>query len=160
MSIFKPTKAFAHCDIPCGIYDPISAQLSALSVIRFSDLILELGEPIGGSIAEQSRLIRLVEQKESHAGDVKTQINIIWGDYFKIHHLDKHPELPSLTHRIMQSASSCKQTNSAEEGRGLLELINQFAEFFWSTKEIETRRVIVPYQPALPIVQPVLPQAG
>jgi len=159
MSIFRPTKAFAHCDVPCGIYDPISAQLSALSVIRFLDLIIELGEPIGGSIAEQSRLMRLVLQKESHAGDVKTQVNILWGDYFKSSHFDMHPDLHSLTHRIMQSASSCKQTNSAEEGRGLLELVNQLAELFWSTKEVKTRRVIAPYQPALPIVQPVLSEA-
>ena len=156
MSIFQPTKAFAHCDVPCGIYDPISAQLSALSVVRFLDLILELGEPAGCSIAEQSRLMRLVLQKESHATDVKTQVNIIWGDYFKSSHIERHPELPSLAHLIMQSASSCKQTNSVEEGRSLLELVNQFAELFWSTKEVKTRRVIAPYQPSLPVVQPVL----
>ncbi|HFQ62329.1 MAG TPA: superoxide dismutase, Ni, partial [Epsilonproteobacteria bacterium] len=37
--MFKISEVKAHCDVPCGIYDPIVAQIAALSVVRMVDLM-------------------------------------------------------------------------------------------------------------------------
>ena len=87
-------RASAHCDIPCKIYDPVSAQLAALSVIRFADLIEELnGE-------NPAQLVRLVREKEIHAEKVKQEIRVIWGDYFKAPQIEKYPDVHELAHKI------------------------------------------------------------
>ena len=72
----------AHCDIPCKIYDPFSAQLAALSVIRFVDLLNELAEK-ENCVRRESANERLVAEKETHAEKVKQEVRVIWGDYFK-----------------------------------------------------------------------------
>ena len=82
-SVVGIPKTSAHCDIPCKIYDPISAQIAALSVIRFLDLIGEIESKNTLSLADQAQLSRLVQEKEIHAAKVKDEIRVIWGDYFK-----------------------------------------------------------------------------
>ncbi len=143
-------RASAHCDIPCKIYDPVSAQLAALSVIRLLDLINEVEE---GNTAQ---LIRLVQEKETHAEKVKHEIRIIWGDYFKAPQIEKFPDVHELVHKIMMTGSACKQTVSREKGAELLQLVNQFSEYFWATKDVETYVVTSPYPPAEQVVYPVL----
>ena len=71
----------AHCDVPCGIYDPSTAQIAAMSTARFLDLIAELGTP--DSAESMARLSRLTSEKEQHAAEVKAAVVVIWGDYFK-----------------------------------------------------------------------------
>jgi len=140
-------EAQAHCDIPCKVYDPISAQLASLSVIRFFDLIEELQKKQSLSTNEQANLIRLIGQKEVHAEKVKDEIRIIWGDYFKAPQLATHPDTHQLSHQIMQTASACKQQSNREKGEELLQLVNNFAECFWQTKGVATYRAICPYPP-------------
>ena len=79
--MFNIKEVQAHCDIPCKIYDPATAQIATLSVIRLLDLIAELGDPLK-SPADAAQLSRLVEQKETHAASVKHDVVTIWGDYF------------------------------------------------------------------------------
>ncbi|NQX88215.1 MAG: superoxide dismutase, Ni [Halioglobus sp.] len=152
--------AHAHCDIPCGIYDPMSAQLAALSVARFLDQIAETATGGLADAAAQVRLARLTAEKEAHAAQVKSEIVVIWGDYFKPEHFEQHPMIHDLTHRTLRQASACKQELSPDNGRKLVELVNAFAEIFWQTKDIETQRVTVPYEPKLDIVQPILSSAS
>ena len=45
--------AYAHCDIPCGIYDPHHAQMAAHTVVRMVDLINQLEKPGTSSTPEQ-----------------------------------------------------------------------------------------------------------
>ena len=47
--------AHAHCDIPCGIYDPHIAQLSAHTAIRMIRLIHELPKLTPDSSPEERR---------------------------------------------------------------------------------------------------------
>ena len=75
--------ASAHCDIPCKIYDPINAQISALTIIRMVDLLNELKAKPALTLDDQAQFIRLVNQKESHGIKVKEEIGVIWGDYIK-----------------------------------------------------------------------------
>ena len=146
--------ARAHCDIPCKIYDPATAQIAALSVVRLMDIMGEAAGADPQSLDAQNTIARCILRKEEEAEKVKQEVRVIWGDYFKTPHLEAFPEVHDLTHRIMQKASACKQGTSRAEGEALVELVNRFAEIFWETKEIKTARHPCPYPPNLPTVYP------
>ncbi|PCJ32718.1 MAG: superoxide dismutase, Ni [Gammaproteobacteria bacterium] len=148
--------ASAHCDVPCGIYDPSTSQIAALTVIRMLDLINELAEKETLTIADQARLSRLVSQKEEHAEKVKAEVRIIWGDYFKQAQFDQVSGVNELVHSIMLQGSKCRQTIDQDNGPELLKLVNQFAEAFWQTKGVETVTATCPYPPAQLVVYPKL----
>lgn len=148
--------ASAHCDIPCKIYDPMSAQLAALTVIRLLDLIQELADKDELTLADQAQLSRLVAQKEEHAFKVKEEVRIIWGDYFKQPQFEQIPNAHELTHNIMLQASKCKQHIDRTHGEALLVLVNEFAEAFWKTKGVDTYTATCPYPPAESVVYPKL----
>ncbi len=145
----------AHCDVPCGIYDPATAQINALTVIRMIDQINELGNK-AETVADQARLVRLVAQKEEHALKAKEEIRIIWGDYFKAPQFEKAPHVPELVHKIMMQGSKCRQNVDREMAVEFLNLINEFAEAFWLTKGVETFTATCPYPPAEKVVYPKL----
>ena len=149
----KIEEANAHCDIPCKIYDPAVVLVAALSVVRILDIISELEESSKGN---QSELARLTIEKENQARIVKDEIRIIWGDYFKDPQIEMYPNIHSLVHSIMMSGSKCKQSIDRQNGLDLVELVNEFTEAFWGTKDVKTQRVIAPYPPALEVVQPIL----
>lgn len=149
-------RAQAHCDIPCGIYDPAVAQISALTVIRMVDLITELEEKGDLSIADQARLARLTREKEEHALKVKEEIRIIWGDFYKQPQFEKVPNAHELVHNIMMQGSKCKQNVDRAMAVELLNLVNQFAEGFWLTKGVKTYKATCPYPPEEQVVYPQL----
>lgn len=154
---FQIKTVYAHCDIPCGIYDPHQAQIGALTVIRMTDLMRELEESHQTHDLEfRNSMVRCIAVKEEHAELVKKEIRVIWGDYFKKEHLDKYPEIHGLVHEIMQLASKARQTPERENGIKLLDKVNRFAEIFWQTKGKETKKVKAPYKPEAEIVYPVL----
>ena len=152
----KLPQAHAHCDIPCKIYDPLSAQLAALSVVRLIDIMTEACGSEPGALETQNTIARCVMRKEEEAEKVKQEIRIIWGDYFKTPHFKEYGEIDDLTHQIMQKASACKQGIHRNDDHDLVNLTNQFAEIFWHTKEIKTIRRICPYPPSLETVYPNL----
>jgi nickel superoxide dismutase len=150
-------RAQAHCDIPCGIYDPIGAQIAALTVVRMIDLMGDLmknnPEPTPASMHSATRYIAV---KEEHAEKVKHEIRVIWGDYFKPELLQKYPDLTPLVHRIMAEASKGRQTADREQAVKLVEDVNEFARIFWETKGVATKRAKAPYAPGLELVYPNL----
>jgi len=154
-STIKIPQVQAHCDIPCKIYDPMSAQLAALSVVRYIDLIQETAQD-EKCLEHDAQLIRLIASKEKSAEEAKHEVRIIWGDYIKQPQLDKHPQLHSLVHQIMQAGSACKQGVERAKGEKLVELINQFAAIFWDTKGVPTYTTKCPYPPSLDVVYPKL----
>ena len=154
---FKFEQAKAHCDIPCGIYDPHLAQVAALTVVRMVDLINELsGSNKDKDIAYHNSMARYVAVKEEHAELVKREVRVIWGDYIKQEQLDKYPELPSLVHKIMQLGSKARQSASRETAMDLLSAVNRFAEIYWDSKGIATKKVKAPYKPGEDMALPVL----
>src|SRR5712692_10111791 len=99
--VTAPETVSAHCDIPCGIYDPHAAQLAALTVIRMHQLIQNLPNPgAGAGKAEQDvyamQMSRYTAVKEEHARLVEHEIIILWTDYFEPEHLEKVPNLHDL----------------------------------------------------------------
>ena len=103
----KNNEVFAHCDIPCKIYDPIVIQVAALSVVRILDIISETSHE--DDKANISELSRLTVEKENQARIVKDEVRIIWGDYFKEPQIKAHPNVHDLVHQIMMQGSKCKQ---------------------------------------------------
>ena len=146
----------AHCDIPCKIYDPITAQIAALTVVRLMDIMEETQDGDASDLNRQNTISRCIFRKEEEAEKVKHEIRIIWGDYFKQPQFEKFPGVNGLVHKIMQTASGCKQEPTRATGEALVQQVNQFAEMFWNTKEIETTTLPCPYPPGLPTVYPVI----
>jgi len=147
----------AHCDVPCAIYDPAPILISALTVVRMIDIMEEwMSHKPDSELSLQNAISRCVAQKEKHAEDVKHEVRVIWGDYLKAPQFEKHPNAHELVHNIMLTGSKCKQGVSREDALQLVELCNQFAEMFWETKGVETKRAVCPYKPSLETVYPVL----
>ena len=155
---FRPfPKAKAHCDIPCGIYDPITAQINALTVVRMMDLMAGLAEGDEKTIVDfHNSISRYVAVKEEHAEKAKHEIRVIWGDFIKDTHVENFPELPGLVHKIMQLGSKSRQTADRASGVAFVEAINQFAEIFWTIKDIKIKKAKAPYAPGLEMVYPDL----
>jgi len=155
--VFGFEKASAHCDIPCGIYDPHQSQVAALTVIRMIDLMNDLKQAHGPDSPDYiNNMSRYVMIKEEHAEIVKREVRVIFGDYIKKEQIDKFPELPALMHQIMQLGSKSRQTADRAVALDLLKAVNRFAEIFWATKNVETKVVKAPYKPGEDVVYPVL----
>lgn len=142
----------AHCDVPCGIYDPISAQIAALSVIRMVDLMEALEK--NDSLEYINTISRHVAVKEEEAEKVKHEVRIIWGDFIKPPMIEKYPNIHSLVHNIMALGSANRQHVSRAKALELLDAVNEFAEIFWSLKEVETKKVKANYFPNEEIIVP------
>ena len=151
--MFKVNKVHAHCDIPCKIYDPVVIQIAALTVVRILDIIEEKKLDTS-KIDDVSELARLTLEKENQAKIVKDETRIIWGDYFKQPQIEVFPNVHDLVHSIMMQGSKCKQSLDRENATKLVDLVNDFSEIFWKTKDVPTLRVTAPYPPALEMVVP------
>jgi len=134
-----PETVSAHCDIPCGIYDPHAAQIAALTVLRMDQLIGNL-EGAAGDVARDNSFSRYVKVKEEHAEIAKKELDILWHDYFRPEHLDKYPDLHTTFWQAAKLASKNKQTVDAAAAADLLAATNRIAEIFWETKGVATRK--------------------
>jgi nickel superoxide dismutase len=133
-----PETVSAHCDVPCGIYDPHTAQIGALTVLRMNQLMGQV-DPSADKAAANS-YSRYVATKESHAEVVKKELDILWHDYFKPEHLAKYPDLHQTFWDATKLASKCKQTFDEAAANDLLSATNRIAEIFWDTKGVPTRK--------------------
>ena len=131
----KPaTTVYAHCDVPCGIYDPHQAELAARTVARMVELIGQLPKE-SPSEADRQKFVRCVAIKEQHAEIVKHEIQVIWSDYFKPEHVEHYPDLHDRTWKILKLASKNKQNIDAAAAAELEAAVKEFADIFWSTKK-------------------------
>jgi nickel superoxide dismutase len=124
MKFIKPV--YAHCDLPCGVYDPAQARIEAESV-------LAIQQKYSGLDDEQKT--RALFIKEQRAELVKHHLWVLWTDYFKEPHLEKYPNLHDLFWRATKQAGECKHHSEPAEGEKLLELIDEIAKIFAETKK-------------------------
>ena len=148
--VFPSRIAYAHCDIPCGIYDPHHAQMAAHTVIRMVDLIGQLDKPGPSSTPEQrqeyhNKLTRYLLVKEQHAEIAKHEVRVLWGDYFKPEHLQKFPELHDLVWKALKSGSKARQEVNLQAAEDLLRTTNDIATIYWRTKGLDVQKVKAPY---------------
>jgi nickel superoxide dismutase len=144
--MIRVLRAHAHCDIPCGIYDPLPAQIAAMTVLRMHQLIEQLPKPGPDASKEeldryQNSLSRYVAIKEQHSELVKRELDILWHDYFKPEHLEKYPDLHNIFWNTIKLASKTKQEVNKEAAEELVRSVQRIAEIFWETKGVQTHRV-------------------
>ena len=126
----------AHCDVPCGIYDPISAKIAAQTVLKMA-VRLEAVDLPPTDIAVPNSVARYVAVKEEHAQLVKSELNTLWADYFKPEHLDQYPNLHELVWNANKLAGANKQTVSSESAKQLVDSVDEIAKIFWATKGVD-----------------------
>ncbi len=118
---------YAHCDLPCGVYDPMQARIEALSILKILEKYKDLHD--------EDR-IRAVLIKEQRAELVKHHLWVLWTDYFKPEHLEAHPNLHDLFWQATKQAGQTKKTTDPAEAQKLLDMIDEIADVFAATKKV------------------------
>ena len=123
------TVASAHCDLPCGVYDPAQARIEAQS-------ILEICKKVEGNDDPDFR-VRALIIKEQRAELVKHHLWVLWTDYFKPPHFEKFPQLHQLVNEAtkLAGASGTKDSMDAAKADELLAKIDEIADIFAETKK-------------------------
>jgi nickel superoxide dismutase len=123
----------AHCDLPCGIYDPEQARIEAESCLRIIERYNANDDP-----AYRTRAIAI---KEERAELVKHHLDVLWHDYFKPEHLGTVPNLHELFWNAAKAASKVKASTDPADAKALLELIDQIDAAWKATGGPEKTRV-------------------
>lgn len=118
--------AYAHCDLPCGVYDPVQARIEALSILNIVKKYQESKDEVFK--------IRAIIIKEERAELVKHHLWVLWTDYFKVEHLEKFPNLHDLFWRATKAAGQIKKSVEPADAEKLLKLIDEIDEIFKQTK--------------------------
>ena len=130
-----PTRPiYAHCDIPCGIYDPHTAQLASQTVLKMVQKINELPTE-NASVNDRNSFVRMIKVKEEHAEACKREVLILWTDYFKSEHLEKFPDLHDLVWKTTKLCSDNKRAVDEAKAQELVEYVDKIADIFNQTKK-------------------------
>ena len=129
-NLIKPV--YAHCDVPCGIYETDTMKHSADTCLRMIEKIEALGEI--DNQEKHNNFIRMVENKEIHAQKVKNELSLLWSDYFKPEHIERFPDLHNTFWVAAKQASKVKQTVSREECEKLVAEIAKVSDIFAQSK--------------------------
>lgn len=131
--------AEAHCDAPCGVYDPSSARIAAEAALSMTKKILDLKAPDGSdskaTAAYHNTLTRYILVKEEQAHVAKEELLILWTDYFKPVHLEKFPNLHETFWKAAKLCSAVKVEVSLEHANELMEAIKDIHNMFWSSQD-------------------------
>ena len=121
-------EATAHCDLPCGVYDPAQARIEAESVKAIQQKYQDNEDP-----EFRTRAILIAEQRSEL---VKHHLWVLWTDYFKPPHFEKYPQLHELINKATKAAGAAGTKGSMDPAKGqeLLDLIAQVDKIFWETK--------------------------
>ena len=126
MKFFAIKPVYAHCDLPCGVYDPVQAMVEAKSVFAIMTKYPDLSDE------DKTRAIFIKEQR---AEMVKHHLWVLWTDYFKPEHLEKHPKLHDLFWQATKQASVTKKTTDVAEAKKLLDMIKEIDVIFADTRK-------------------------
>ncbi|MEU7861865.1 MULTISPECIES: superoxide dismutase, Ni [Nonomuraea] len=120
--------ASAHCDLPCGVYDPAQARIEAESVKAIMEKYAANEDPIFRA--------RALSIKEERAELVKHHLWVLWTDYFKPPHLEQYPQLHQLFWEATKLAGAAggKGTVEVAKAEDLLGKIDEISKIFWETK--------------------------
>ena len=125
----------AHCDGPCGVYDPASARIAAEAVLSMTKKMLDLKAPDSDSMGHYvNTMSRYASIKEQEAQKCKDEILVLWTDFFKPEHLNTHENLHELFWNTAKLCSACKVELSLEHANDLLDHVQKIHDLFWSVK--------------------------
>jgi nickel superoxide dismutase len=131
----------AHCDGPCGVYDPSSARIAAEAVVSMTKKILALEPPSQDNAqamaAYLNSMARYIQIKEEQAHLAKTELLVLWTDYFKPQHLEQFPGLHEKFWNAAKLCSAVKVEVNLEKANSLMSAIQEIHDMFWATKKRE-----------------------
>ena len=127
------TTVHAHCDLPCGVYDPEQARIEAESCYRIVEKYAA-----NEDVAYRTRAIAI---KEERAELVKHHLDVLWHDYFKPEHLEAVPNLHDLFWQTTKQVSKVKGSTDLAEAKKLLDLIDQVDAAWKATGGLGKTRV-------------------
>ncbi len=134
----KAIKVYAHCDGPCGVYDPASARVAAEAVLSMTKKLIDLSPPENTSSEEwasySNTFSRYVAVKEDQAKETKKEILILWTDYFKPVHLETFPDLHETIWKATKLCSACKVNIDLKQAEELMSYIERIHNIFWQSK--------------------------
>jgi nickel superoxide dismutase len=125
--VSPPDVAHAHCDLPCGVYDPAQARIEAESVKAIAEKYQESDDEVFRN--------RAILIKEERAELVKHHLWVLWTDYFKPEHAKKYPEIHEHFWHATKLAGEAKHSVDPAKGQELLDAIQKIDKIFWETKE-------------------------
>jgi len=125
--VSAPLTVHAHCDLPCGVYDPAQARIEAESVKGTIEKY--------NASDDQAFKIRAIIIKEERADLVKHHLWVLWTDYFKPEHLEKYPQLHELFWNATKKAGEVKKSTDVAVADQLLAQIAEIDKIFWETKK-------------------------
>ena len=133
--LFRPTVvAYAHCDIPCGIYDPTPAKIAADTVAKMVEKIGAL-DKTATDFTTRGNFVRMVVVKEQHAELCKKELQVLWSDYFKPEHVEKFPKLHDTFWKALKLCSKNKQNVDAQAAADLQAAVKEISDMFYATKK-------------------------
>ena len=128
----------AHCDIPCGVYDPTPAKIAAKTVQKMVMQINELKAPdMMDELAIKSyfnSIRRRVAVKENHAELCKKELQILWSDFFKPEHVEKYSNLHDMFWKALKLCSKNKQEINTDAAGDLVKAVDEIAKMFYEIK--------------------------
>lgn len=130
---FPLQTVYAHCDVPCGIYDPHTAQLAAKTVLAMVQKINALPKE-NPAVNDRNSFVRMVLTKEQHAEACKREVLILWTDYFKAEHLEKFPNLHEVVWKATKLCSDNKRAVDEAKAQELIAAVDKIADIFAKTK--------------------------
>lgn len=125
--LLPATTVYAHCDLPCGVYDPAQARIEAASVYNIIKKALDSDD--------KTFAMRATVIKEERAELVKHHLWVLWTDYFKPEHLEKHPQLHTVFWEATKAAGEVKHHSTLIHAQALLDAVDKVGELFAATKE-------------------------
>ena len=133
--LFRIEPVYAHCDVPCGIYDPHTAALSAKTVHTMNKKLTDLPLPGAGAsaqeqLAHRNTVVRMVQTKEQHAQLCKQELLILWTDYFKLETLGMFPDLHETFWKAAKLCSYNKQNVDLAKSQELLDAVAKISDMF------------------------------
>ena len=131
----KVPEAEAHCDIPCGIYDPIAAKIAAQTVQKMV-LRMEALEQGDDHVAYANTMARYIAVKEEHAEVCKRELRILWADY-AWPNMPEGFDLHGSFNAALKLAGRCRQTVDMAACEELVAAVDSIASAFWATKGVE-----------------------
>ena len=145
--LFSEISADAHCDIPCGVYDPTPAKIAASTVARMVQQLSELKPPEGFPMAFDldamkslaNSMARRIAVKEAHSELCKKELLTLWSDFFKLEHLEQFPDLHTLIWNAAKLCSKNKQEVNADAAQKLVETVDAIAKIFYEAKKVPER---------------------
>jgi nickel superoxide dismutase len=133
--VASPLTAHAHCDLPCGVYDPAQARIEAQSVKAIQERYQSADKMKSGTETADEYRTRCLQIKEERANLVKEHLWVLWTDYFKPEHKEKYPQLHDLFWTATKTAGLSKKSQDPAQGQKLLDQVDEIANIFWETKK-------------------------